>query len=235
MRARVVRYLTVLSLVSFIGASAAILQDGPEVRKRVNPEYPSLLKAAGIEGEAVLKVTIDESGKVAKTEAVKYTHPAFVDAATEAVKQWEFSPSVKDGKAIKAEVTIPFKFKLAEGSYKSKHEDLLLLEEDVKKLVRGEPAELVKNRIGTAAYIIIDNEQEFLPTFIAEKRKRALLVGGKSCTVESSRSIVGNANDMAYLVLKTQPEGRKKERYHTLVFAKSPEGKWTISAWHAGS
>lgn len=235
MRARVVRYLTVLSLAGFIGATSAILQEGPELRKRVEPRYPSVLKAAGIEGEAVLRVTIDETGKVAKTEAVKYTHPGFVDAATEAVKQWEFSPSVKDGKAIKAEVTVPFKFKLAEGSYTSKHEDLLLLEEDVKKLVRGEPAELIKNRIGTAAYIIVDNEQEFLPSFISEKRKRELLIGGKSCTVESSRSIVGNADDMAYLVLKTRPEGRTKERYHTLVFVKSPEGKWTISAWHAGS
>jgi TonB family protein len=235
MRARVVRYLMVLSLVSFIGASAAILQDGPEARKRVNPVYPSLLKAAGIEGEAILKVMIDETGKVAKTEALKYTHPAFVDAATEAVKQWEFSPSIKDGQAIKAEVTIPFKFKLGEGSDKSRHEDLLLLQEDVKKLVRGEPADLVKSRIGTSAYIIIDNEQEFLPSFISEKRKRDLLVGGKSCTIESTRSIVGNAEDMAYFVLKTRPDGGKKERYHTLVFAKSSEGKWTISAWHAGS
>jgi ketosteroid isomerase-like protein len=50
-----------------------------------------------------------------------------------------------------------------------------------------------------------------------------------------SHSIVGDAGDMAYMVIKTRPAAGKAERYHTVVFVKTPDGTWKISAWHAGS
>ena len=66
------------------------------------------------------------------------------------------------------------------------------------------------------------------------RQKRNLLIEGRDCKIEMSRLVVGDAGDMAYLVLKTRPAAGKAERYHTVIFAKSADGKWTISAWHAG-
>jgi TonB family protein len=210
-------------------------QDGPEVKKRVNPWYPTILKAAGIEGEAFVKVFIDEQGKVEKAEILKSTHEAFSEAAIEAAKQWEFSPAVKDGKPIKAEVTVPFRFKLAEGSLKSKNEDLLRLQQDVFKLLRGEGVDSMKSHILPDAYAVVGNKYEHLSSLFSEKAKSHWLIEGRDSKVEWSHSVLSDAGDMAYLVFKTRPAAGKAERYHTVVFVKASDGKWTISAWHTGA
>jgi TonB family protein len=219
----------------FAAASASMLQDQPEVKKRVEPWYPELLKLAGIEGKVLVNVFIDEQGKVEKTKILESTHEAFSEAAVKAAKQWEFSPAMKEGKPIKAEVTIPFRFKLAEGSDKSKRAELMFLQEDVQKLLRGEAAANVKTQIGASAYAVVGNKFEYLSSLFSDKAKRDMLIEGPDSKIEMSRLAVGDAGDMAFLVLKTRPAAGKPERFHTVVFAKSSEGKWTIAAWHAGS
>ena len=121
-----------------------------------------------------VKAFIDEQGKVEKAEILKSTHEAFSEAAVKAAKQWEFSPAMKDGKPIKAEVTIPFRFKLAEGSDKSKPEELMRLQEDVHKLLRGEAAENLKSQIGTTAYAVVGNKYEHLASLFSDKAKKKL-------------------------------------------------------------
>ncbi len=219
----------------YAAAPASALQDQPEVKKRVEPWYPELLKLAGIEGKVILNVFINEQGKVEKTKILESTHEAFSEAAVKAAKQWEFLPAMKDGKPIKAEVTIPFRFKLAEGSGKPKPEELMQLQEDVHKLLRGEATDSVKSHIGTTAYAVVGNRYEYLSPLFSDKAKKDLLIEGHDCKIEMSRLVVGDGGDMAYLVLKTRPAAGKAERYHTVVFEKSHDGKWTISAWHAGS
>ncbi len=256
MRTRIVVCVTFLALMCTVGSAtgaaqdplesrdyaelcrpaiaAAAPQDQPEVKKRVNPWYPTVLKEAGVEGEVWLKVFIDEKGMVEKAEAIKSTNPDFVEAAIKAAKQWEFSPAVKDGKPIKAEVTIPFRFKLSDGSLKSKDEDLLRLQHDVQKILLGESIEGLKDKISAQAYAVIGNKQEHLIALLSDKGKRNQLVEGSDSKFEMSRTVVGNAGDMAYLVLKSRPAAGKAERFHTVVFVKSPGGTWTIAAWHAG-
>jgi protein TonB len=224
-----------LCLLCIAGTAMGAPQDGPEVKKRVNPWYPEILKAAGIEGEVFLKVLISENGTVEKAEVSKSTHQAFSEAAIEAVKQWEFTPGMKDGKPIKSEVTIPFRFKLGDGSAKSKLEGLLQLHQEVFKLLRGEGVENVKSQISVDAYAVIGNKYEHLSTLLSEKAKSGWLVEGRDSKVEWSHSVVGDAGDMDYLVFKTRPAEGKAERYHTVVFVKSHDGKWMISAWHAGA
>lgn len=235
MRTRITRLLSVLCVCAVAGLMGAAPQNQPEVKKRVEPWYPTILKEAGIQGMAYLKVVIDEKGHVSEAETLKTDHPAFGEAALKAITQWEFSPATKDGKPIKAEVTIPFRFALAEKMTKSRHEELLRLQDRVKNFLRGENEESLKEFVNPSAYVVVGNKQEHLGTLLSDKGKWTLLVEGKGSTFESSRSIVGDAGDMAYLVLKTKPVSGKPERYHTVVFLKSREGKWTISAWQAGS
>ena len=254
MQTRVVHGILGICLICAVGSSIAAPQDGPklkemkdsyypvllaqdqpEVKKKVEPWYPELLKLAGIEGTVWVQAFIDEQGKVERAEILKSTHEAFSEAAIKAVKQWEFSPAMKDGKPIKAEVTIPFRFKLAEGSDKPKPEELMRLQEDVHALLRGEATDSVKSHIGTTAYAVVGNRYEYLSSLFSDKAKKDLLIEGHDCKIEMSRLVVSDAGDMAYLVLKTRPAAGKAERYHTVIFEKSHDGRWTISAWHAGS
>jgi len=221
---------------------ASALQEQPEVKKRVNPRFPTVMKEAGIEAEVLLKVFINERGMVEKAEEITSTHPGlttqqytyFVQASIEAVKQWEFSPAMKDGKAIKAEVTIPFKFKLADGPQKSKDEDLVRLQQTVHDILVGESIQGLKDKISAQAYAVIGNKQEHLIALLSDKGKRNLLVEGSDSRLETARTVVSDAGDMAYTVLKTRPAAGKAERYHTVIFMKSSGGTWTIAAWHAG-
>jgi|GEM_PF-678316 len=219
----------------YAAAPATVPQDAPEVKKKVEPYYPELLMKAGIEGKVWLKVFIDENGGVEKALVEKSTHSALSEAALNAIKQWEFSPAKKDGKPIKSEVTIPFIFKLADKPDKAKLEIMHRLEEDVYKLLRGEARDSLKSHIGADARAIVGNKYEQLSSLFSDKGKRDLLVEGPDCKIKTVRIAVGDAGDMAYLLLMTQPASGKAERWHTVVFEKSPDGKWTISAWHAGS
>jgi TonB family protein len=209
-------------------------QDMPQVKKQVSPHYPEVLKRAGIEGEVYLQVTINEQGKVEKVKTLKTTHQDLVEAAVDAVKQWEFAPATKDGKPIRAEVTIPFKFKLAEKSGEALREELMNLQEDVHRLLRGEPTDGVKTKVGNTAYAVVGNKQEYLPSLFSDKSKRDLLIEGPESKIENTRLAANDACDMAFLVLKTKPSGNRAERFHTVIFTKSKEGQWTISAWQAG-
>ena len=76
---------------------------------RVEPEYPEYARAQKIEGPVVLEVQIGRDGAV---EQVKLTNgpPLLAQAATDAVKQWQYSPTYlnREPVEIKTTVDIPF-------------------------------------------------------------------------------------------------------------------------------
>ncbi len=86
----------------------------PAVRKKVEPVYPAKAKKLKIEGTVFLKVLINENGAVDKVELIKTTKngEVLVDAATTAVKQWKFSPAIKNRVPVKVWTTILVPFKL---------------------------------------------------------------------------------------------------------------------------
>ncbi len=79
----------------------------------VQPTYPDELKLYGEDGEAKIRAIIDESGSVAEAAVVEATHPAFGQAALEAVKAWRFEPAREDGQPVPQTVVIPIIFKLS--------------------------------------------------------------------------------------------------------------------------
>ena len=75
---------------------------GSEVQKaklvrRVEPVYPPMALQARIQGIVRLDVVIGEDGRVTNATVVS-GHPLLVPAATEAIKQWEYSQTVLNGK-----------------------------------------------------------------------------------------------------------------------------------------
>lgn len=74
------------------------------------PAYPSALRAAGMKGEARVRIRITPRGVVADPEVESATDPAFGEAALVAARQWRFLPKMVEGEAVEAKVTMPFGF-----------------------------------------------------------------------------------------------------------------------------
>jgi TonB family protein len=82
----------------------------PPVRtKEVAPVYPPIAQSARIQGDVVIEATIDEEGKVADARVVKSV-PLLDQAALDAVRQWEYQPSLLNGVPTPVVMTVTVKF-----------------------------------------------------------------------------------------------------------------------------
>jgi protein TonB len=81
---------------------------------RVQPTYPSLARAARIQGPVVLHAVIGRDGRIENLQVVN-GHPMLAGAAIEAVKQWRYRPYVLNGEPIEVETQITVNFNLAGG------------------------------------------------------------------------------------------------------------------------
>ncbi len=84
----------------------------PQVRMQIPPAYPAALRAQRVTGRAVLQIVVDESGHVADVQSLDSTHPLFAESAIAAIKHWQFTPGVKDGRSVSCVVQIPLIFTL---------------------------------------------------------------------------------------------------------------------------
>jgi protein TonB len=66
----------------------------------------------GKEGRVLLRLTIDEKGKLLSAEVMEDAGYGFADAALEAVRQSRFRPAIRDGKAVKSRALLPVRFVL---------------------------------------------------------------------------------------------------------------------------
>ena len=78
------------------------------------PQYPYLSRVNSEEGKVVLRVHVDQKGKVAKIETYKSSGYRRLDkAATKAVRRWQFKPAEIDGRPAKGIVNVPISFVLS--------------------------------------------------------------------------------------------------------------------------
>ena len=79
--------------------------------KRVDPIYPDLARSADLSGNVVLNAQIDETGKVRAVRAIS-GDPVLVHAAVDAVRQWEYRPSLVNGQPRPSNARIAINFSL---------------------------------------------------------------------------------------------------------------------------
>jgi protein TonB len=80
------------------------------------PRYPATAIRRHEEGEVVLKVLVGVDGAPLKIEVERSSRSRDLDqAAIEAVKNWKFNPSVRDGRPVEGWALVPISFKLNEG------------------------------------------------------------------------------------------------------------------------
>jgi TonB family protein len=84
----------------------------PNVTKRVNASYSAEAIRAGVQGAVAVDVTIDPLGKVSDAKVVR-SIPLLDAAAVAAARQWEFTPTLIDGKPVPVIATIELTFSLA--------------------------------------------------------------------------------------------------------------------------
>jgi TonB family protein len=104
-----------------IRKSGGVLQGS--ATRRVEPVYPPLAKTAEISGAVVVEITVDETGKVIAARAIT-GHPLLRDAAIEAARGWEFTPTSLQGTPVKVIGTITFNFNLNSSNTKEHIEKL---------------------------------------------------------------------------------------------------------------
>jgi TonB family protein len=86
----------------------------------VIPEYPTSARENHLQGDVLVGVVVDQSGKVKKMNVIRSLDKvdcskcfsALDDAAIEAVKKWEYQPTVVDGKPVMISSWVAFRFQL---------------------------------------------------------------------------------------------------------------------------
>lgn len=81
----------------------------PELMSDFKPPYPEEAKKNDIEGDVLLRVTIDENGNVTDVKVVRGLGYGLDEAAVAAMRKHKFKPATKDGEAVGT--TIPFNFR----------------------------------------------------------------------------------------------------------------------------
>lgn len=78
---------------------------------RVEATYPQMARIAHIQGNVILHVLIDKQGHVANLKAMM-GHPILVQAALDAVRQWEYQPFQLNGEPAEVETAVVVKFRM---------------------------------------------------------------------------------------------------------------------------
>jgi|GEM_PF-1758221 len=92
--------------------TATVLDKKPTAISREAPVYPRNLRGRGISGQAVVRFTINERGRVENPEIVSSTNSGFDRAALDCVKKWRFTPGEKAGKPVEVSTRVSIVFNL---------------------------------------------------------------------------------------------------------------------------
>jgi len=85
----------------------------PKVLNWTDPPYPEHARQQGVEGTVVLKLTVSAAGRAQNVRVAGSSgHSALDQAAIAHIKQAQFSPGLKDGRAVPVTITFRVKFRL---------------------------------------------------------------------------------------------------------------------------
>ena len=83
----------------------------PQKTKQVPPRYPAEARAARVQGVVILETLIDKQGRVGDIHVLRSV-PGLDEAAMEAVRQWEYTPTLLDGVPVEVIMTVTVNFSL---------------------------------------------------------------------------------------------------------------------------
>lgn len=78
----------------------------------VRPVYPPLAVQTRVEGTVTFTAVINTQGRIINLQVVGGAHPMLVPAATEAVRQWRYRPTLLNGDPVEVVTVIEVHFRL---------------------------------------------------------------------------------------------------------------------------
>lgn len=92
----------------------ATVDERPELLSAPAPEYPSLLRSAGIQGRVVVRAIIDATGRAepASVQVIESAHPGFDQSARQSVLGARFRPGRMQGQAVRVLIEFPITFRI---------------------------------------------------------------------------------------------------------------------------
>lgn len=84
----------------------------PRKTRHAEVVYPEIAKSARVQGIVIMECTISPEGKVIDVK-VLHGNPLLDGAAIEAVKQWEYTPTLLNGVPVSVIMTVTTDFKLS--------------------------------------------------------------------------------------------------------------------------
>ena len=92
----------------------AIVEEKPSVLSGPQPQYPELLRQAGIQGRVMVQAIIDTTGRAepASLKIIASPNPGFDQSAKNYVLKALFRPARVHGRAVRVLINIPIDFKI---------------------------------------------------------------------------------------------------------------------------
>ncbi len=93
----------------------AIVEEKPSVLSGLQPQYPELLRQAGIQGRVMVQAIIDTTGRAEppSVKVVSSPNPGFDQPAKNYVLKALFRPARVHGRAVRVLINIPIDFKIS--------------------------------------------------------------------------------------------------------------------------
>jgi TonB family protein len=86
--------------------------DPPSVIREVKPDYSDEARRRGLEGDVVLEIVVRRDGSVGDVRVLQGLGAGLDQRATDAVRQWRFSPAHRQGTPVDVIVEVAVEFKL---------------------------------------------------------------------------------------------------------------------------
>ncbi len=83
----------------------------PTKTRDVRPQYPPIAQSARVQGIVIIEATIGPNGKVQEAKVLR-SIPLLDQAALDAVRQWEFTPTLLNGVPVPVIMTVTVQFTL---------------------------------------------------------------------------------------------------------------------------
>ena len=84
----------------------------PKRVSTTDPQYTEIARKARVEGIVIIEATIGPSGQVQEAKVLR-SIPLLDAAALDAVKQWEFTPTLLNGVPVPVIMTVTVQFTLS--------------------------------------------------------------------------------------------------------------------------
>jgi TonB family protein len=146
----------------------------PRLLSHTEPRYTDDARAKGIEGKVVLGFTVDHDGIPQSIQVKRSLYPSLDQAAIEAVRDWRFTPAMKNGQPVSMWMEAEMEFNLYQDPQK-KEESETRARREKELVLKAEMADQAGQELGPELRFRMGNEAGRRAEREAEQKRDAIL------------------------------------------------------------